>query len=96
MRAARRPIGGARVTRRVENLPPAIVRGVENAAVARPGTRCDLDTLTKLHVEETYIRHKGNKARTARALGIGRRSLYRLLEKFEIDYLPSDAETAKH
>ena len=38
-----------------------------------------------MHIVETYRRHKGNKARTARALGIGRRTLYRLIEKFDID-----------
>jgi DNA-binding NtrC family response regulator len=45
----------------------------------------DLDTLNKLHVEETFKRMSGNKARTARALGIGRRTLYRLLEKYGIE-----------
>jgi len=44
----------------------------------------DLETLTHQHVLDTYRRHSGNKARTARALGIGRRTLYRLLEKYNI------------
>ena len=43
-----------------------------------------LDTLNKLHIEEMYRKHQGNKARTARALGIGRRTLYRLIEKFDL------------
>ena len=68
---------------RAENLPPEIV----NTAHSRPATTAsdvDLDTLTREHVLETYRRHASNKARTARALGIGRRTLYRLLEKYEI------------
>jgi len=68
---------------RVENLPPEIV----NSACARPASVAsdvDLDTLTREHVLETYRRHSSNKARTARALGIGRRTLYRLLEKYSI------------
>lgn len=67
----------------VENLPPEIV----NSAHMRPAvlpSDVDLDTLTKDHVLETYRRHDSNKARTARALGIGRRTLYRLLEKYNI------------
>ena len=71
-------------TIRVRNLPPEIVKGAESAAAPAPGARCDLDTLNKLHIEEMYARHNGNKARTARALGIGRRSLYRLIEKYDI------------
>jgi DNA-binding NtrC family response regulator len=69
---------------RVDNLPVEIV----NSAQARPVTSAtvdvDLDTLTREHVLETYRRHSCNKAQTARALGIGRRTLYRLLEKYEI------------
>lgn len=71
-------------TIRMANLPPEIVRSVEKNTAPVPGTSCDLNTLTKLHIEETFRRHNGNKARTARALGIGRRTLYRLLEKFDI------------
>ena len=67
-----------------ENLPPEIVAGAEKASAPPPGTQCDLDTLNKMHIEETYRKHKGNKARTARALGIGRRTLYRLIEKFDL------------
>ena len=70
---------------RVANLPPEIVAGAEKAAAPPPGTQCDLDTLNKMHIEEIYRKHKGNKARTARALGIGRRTLYRLIEKFNLE-----------
>lgn len=70
----------------LQNLPPEIAKAVESSpATPPPGAKMDLDTLNRLHIEETYRRHNGNKARTARALGIGRRTLYRLLEKFEID-----------
>jgi DNA-binding NtrC family response regulator len=75
---------------RVENLPPEIV----NTAHSRPvvaASDLDLDTLTRDHVIDTYRRHANNKARTARALGIGRRTLYRLLEKYEI----TDAEAER-
>jgi DNA-binding NtrC family response regulator len=74
----------------LENLPPEIIRGVKEANAPPTRTKCDLDTLNKLHIEETYRRHQGNKARTARALGIGRRTLYRLLEKYGIDDVPKN------
>ena len=68
----------------IENLPPEIteVAHVQPAVVAAGDV--DLETLTQQHVLETYRRHGGNKARTARALGIGRRTLYRLLERYGI------------
>jgi DNA-binding NtrC family response regulator len=68
---------------RVANFPPEII----NSAQTRPTVTLsdvDLETLTHQHVLDTYRRHSGNKARTARALGIGRRTLYRLLEKYNI------------
>jgi DNA-binding NtrC family response regulator len=74
----------------VENLPPEIVTSSHKRATTASAD-VDLDTLTRDHVLETYHRHNGNKARTARALGIGRRTLYRLLEKYEI----AVAETAR-
>jgi DNA-binding NtrC family response regulator len=70
---------------RAHNLPPEIVKGAASTSVRQLDANMDLDTLNKLHVEETFKRMSGNKARTARALGIGRRTLYRLLEKYGIE-----------
>jgi DNA-binding NtrC family response regulator len=67
----------------VDNLPPEIVNSA-HTRLAAAASDVDLETLTHQHVLDTYRRHSGNKARTARALGIGRRTLYRLLEKYSI------------
>jgi transcriptional regulator with PAS, ATPase and Fis domain len=69
----------------LENLPPEIVRSGMEAAVQRPGPEADLETLNRHHIADTFNRYQGNKARTARALGISRRTLYRLLEKHDIE-----------
>lgn len=67
----------------VENLPPEILQCASQESTPASGA-ADLEDLTRQHVLDTYSRCKENKARTARALGIGRRSLYRLLEKYGI------------
>jgi DNA-binding NtrC family response regulator len=66
------------------NLPPEILETVRQSPIAIAGGDVDLDTLTREHLIATYRRHHANKARTARALGIGRRTLYRLLEKYGV------------
>lgn len=43
-----------------------------------------LSEVERAHVLEVLRREGGNKARTARALGVNRRSLYRLLEKYNV------------
>ncbi|MFM7738484.1 MAG: sigma 54-interacting transcriptional regulator, partial [Planctomycetota bacterium] len=76
---------GDEITR--ENLPEEIVKGSEQQGISaelKVGSKIDLDSLNKLHVEQVYRRNHCNKTRTAQALGIGRRSLYRLLEKYGI------------
>ncbi|MBA4018019.1 MAG: hypothetical protein C0483_12665 [Pirellula sp.] len=60
----------------------AAVAGGNSAGPAQ-----NADTLAKVqraHILEVLQREGGNKARTARALGVNRRSLYRLIEKFQI------------
>ncbi len=68
---------------RAEDLPHELRRpSCENRGLNGAGDR--LDDIERTHVLEVLDREKGNKARTARVLGINRRSLYRLLEKYGI------------
>lgn len=70
---------------RARNLPPEIVKGATLTGSRTSAADLDLDSVNKLHIEDTFKRLGGNKARTAKALGIGRRTLYRLLEKYGIE-----------
>ncbi len=73
----------------LRNLPDAILHANTTSAPINSSpagnSKLDLETLNRIHVEETYARCDRNKTKTAQALGINRRSLYRLLEKFGID-----------
>ena len=69
---------------RVRNLPPEIVYGSMQCPCLDDGTEADLFSYTKQHVLEMYQNHHSNKSQTARALGISRRTLYRLLDKYGI------------
>ena len=70
----------------LKNLPKAILEIDDTVATALAGKGdVDLETLNKQHVLQTYERCEHNKTKTARALGINRRSLYRLLEKFGVE-----------
>lgn len=68
----------------LENLPAEVCGQVKASVLNIGATQLDLETLNKLHVEQIYNQHGRNKSRTAKALGINRRSLYRLLEKYRI------------
>jgi DNA-binding NtrC family response regulator len=75
------------VTRRSAPTPPAVAATVP--------TTDALSDVERAHVLEVLERERGNKARAARALGLNRRSLYRLLEKYGIaDNSSPDAKTA--
>ena len=59
----------------------AVVTAGHNHETPKPD---DLRTVERAHVLEVLKREHGNKARAARALGVTRRSLYRLLERHGI------------
>jgi DNA-binding NtrC family response regulator len=67
---------------RVENLPPEVLNSHGFRSSSKLDEEADLFTYTRQHVLEMYQNHHSNKAETARALGISRRTLYRLLEKY--------------
>ena len=73
---------------RLHDLPREVIASAhampakEGALLAADGDR--LSDIQRNHILEILQRERGNKARAARALGINRRSLYRLLEKYEI------------
>ena len=66
------------------DLPAEITRA-KVAGHVNPAINGDrLEDLERAHVVEILSRKRGNKARAARALGVNRRSLYRILEKYHI------------
>ena len=64
------------------------VRHSSSDAPASPGDR--LDDIARSHILDVLKKHNGNKAQAARTLGIHRRKLYRLLERFH-EHIPGDA-----
>jgi transcriptional regulator with PAS, ATPase and Fis domain len=75
-------------TIRLRDLPREIGTPSEYAPAASAangnGATDDLAAIQRSKVVEVLRREAGNKSRAARALGIDRRKLYRLLEKFAI------------
>lgn len=59
--------------------------GTEAPTVPLPSGSPRLDDLEKAHIVDILRQQNGNKARTARILGIHRRKLYRLLERYGIE-----------
>jgi DNA-binding NtrC family response regulator len=54
------------------------------AATERAAGPDDLERLERRHVEDVLRRHGGNKVQAAKALGVSRRSLYRLIDKYQL------------
>ena len=80
-----------------DDLPSEIVDGVDEIEPARTVSTdtSRLDDIERAHIVEVLEREKGNKARAARALGIHRRKLYRLLERFDL-HKPEATEGKEH
>ncbi len=79
----------------VNDLPPDIVSGKSRISVRPIGERSPvagngaqnggtLEDLERAHIIRVLQEHKWNKAKAARALGVSRRRLYRLLDKYGI------------
>ena len=73
------------------DLPAEIARAPQNQrSTVGNGDECLAD-LERKHVVGVLERTHGNKARAARLLGISRRSLYRLMEKYELQPHTTDS-----
>ncbi len=71
-----------------DECPPTDEAGLNRPGTGEPATLPmsqgdTLDDIAKAHVLEVLQKHNGNKAQAARSLGIHRRKLYRLLERFD-------------
>lgn len=81
----------------VDDLPPEIVDGPPESVQPAPVPVADasdssrLDEIEKAHIVEILQRENGNKAKAARALGIHRRKLYRLLERYDLHQSATDS-----
>ena len=69
---------------RPDHLPPEIVRAAQETPVAA-STERDLESVNREHVAATLERCGGNKSQAARKLGVSRRSLYRLLDRYGLN-----------
>jgi transcriptional regulator with PAS, ATPase and Fis domain len=80
----------------LEALPHEVLGGAvpKRQPETPTGNGTFLADIEKAHILEVLTRERGNKARTARALGVNRRSLYRLLEKYDIHLSETAGEPA--
>ena len=71
---------------RLENLPAVVANGndSENNRLQMAVAGDKLATIQRAHIVDILNRESGNKARAARALGVNRRTFYRLLDKHNI------------
>jgi len=72
----------------IDDLPSEIVKPLRPKTVAvshQPQGSQKLEDLERTHVVNILRQNLGNKAQAARTLGIHRRKLYRLLERFNIE-----------
>ncbi len=69
---------------RLQDLPSEVVDCSNGVNVPGLGDYDDLASIERAQVVEVLRREGGNKTRAARTLGIERRKLYRLVEKYDI------------
>ncbi len=77
----------------LDDLPETVVRTASSASPVAPQDPDSLDAVECRHVAEVLRRVRGNKVRAAKALGISRRTLYRMIERYGLDAPPASAES---
>ena len=65
-----------------DDLPETLLSTLAVVQLMESVSPDSLDGVEKHHVAEVLNRHGGNKVHAAKALGVSRRSLYRLIEKY--------------
>jgi DNA-binding NtrC family response regulator len=66
-----------------DDLPATVVEATPLAPVSTADPR-HLSEVERQHVQAVLAQEKGNKVQAARTLGISRRALYRLIEKYDL------------
>ena len=75
----------------VDDLPESLAEAAPAGPAPAAGDPRHLREIERRHVEEVLRQEKGNKVQAARALGVSRRALYRLIDKFRLEGVRHDA-----
>jgi DNA-binding NtrC family response regulator len=70
-----------------DDLPENMLLAKPTARATAPASADDLADLERRHVEVVLRKYSGNKVHAAKALGISRRTLYRIIERYGMDDL---------
>lgn len=65
----------------IDDLPDSLRKAPQTPSAITSISPDDLDALERKHVAEVLTKCHGNKVRAAKALGVSRRALYRLIER---------------
>jgi len=80
----------------LDDLPESLVETPLAAAASVAGNSPLLRDVERRHVQEVLRKEKGNKVRAAKVLGISRRALYRLIEKYGLEPVETGEKHTKN